>query len=241
MADTVTALAAKGVKTFPYINGRIFDINSTSYISDDGEDYCVQTAQPQFGANNLSFPIETYGSGASFHVAVPGSQYWRSKYADTIDYLTKQCGVAGVYLDQLAAGGPVLDWTPGEKNGHPPPGGGSWWAEGVRSFIQSAKAAGKAASKGTAVPMVTESNAEPYMGDIDGYLTLVAFDPPFAQPPDGGSPNYELATAFPVIYGGLYMGFGDIYSQGDFQPNPDVLAARMAVRRAALYVRSSLK
>ena len=50
--------------------------------------------------------------------------------------------------------------------------------------------------------MVTESNAEAYMDVISGYLTLVAFDPPFAA----GSSEL-LVPAFPAIYGGALCVF----------------------------------
>ena len=49
--------------------------------------------------------------------------------------------------------------------------------------------------------MVTESNAETYMDVISGNLTLVAFDPPFAE---GGME--VLVPAFPSIYGGASRG-----------------------------------
>lgn len=44
------------------------------------------------------------------------------------------------------------------------------------------------------LPLVTESNAEPYMDHISGQLTLVGF-----QTPSGGSRTF--VPAFPAIYG----------------------------------------
>jgi hypothetical protein len=70
-------------------------------------------------------------------------------------------------------------------------------------------------------PLVTESNAEPYMAVINGYLTLVAFSFPFA----GDGPVF--APAFPAIYGGYFIGFGSIFGAADLQ-QPDVGAARLA-------------
>ena len=63
------------VYVYPYINGRIFDLNSTSFLEDDGEQYCVKTPSDQvklFDPNNkydLVTTTESYGSGPTFCVA----------------------------------------------------------------------------------------------------------------------------------------------------------------------------
>ena len=113
--------------------------------------------------------------------------------------LVQKYSVAGVYVDQIAAAAPTPDWTP--SHGHF--GGGSWWYDGqVQMFndIQS----------GSPAPIVIESNAEPYLGGSQGYLTLQAF-----EPPTGGTRGV-LTPAFPAVYGGLYYAFGAIFSSADF-------------------------
>jgi hypothetical protein len=67
----VAALKDDGVRVFPYINGRIFDIASNSYKAENGGQYCTQKPLLAFGAPNLTFYEESYGSGATFHVADP--------------------------------------------------------------------------------------------------------------------------------------------------------------------------
>ena len=67
----VAALKASGIRVFPYINGRIFDVASVSYKTEDGPKYCTQKPREAFGAPNLTFYEESYGSGATFHVADP--------------------------------------------------------------------------------------------------------------------------------------------------------------------------
>ena len=95
-------LASVGVRTLPYINGRIFDNASASYVRDDGGQFCVQDAAPVFGGKtNLTMPVETYGSGAFFNVPDPSTSYWQYAIAEVIEKLVTVDGVAGVYVDQL--------------------------------------------------------------------------------------------------------------------------------------------
>jgi hypothetical protein len=72
----------------------------------------------------------------------------------------------------------------------------------------------------TTAPMVTEDNAEPFMDSLHGYLTLVAFKSSLVLSnglPSSTSTGYRLLSpAFPVIYGGYYVGFGAQWYQLDF-------------------------
>lgn len=133
--------------------------------------------------------------------------------ADVTQALVHTWGVAGVYIDQLAAAGPATDW---DRAHHHSLGGGIYWRQGI-----TALARGAAAGAGPGAVLLTESNAEAYMDAIAVYLTLTAFESPFA----GG--GLEMAAAFPAIYGGYYIGAGSIFNTDDFV-NPDVLAARLA-------------
>ena len=69
--EVVQKLQGSGVHVSPYINGRIFDVASQSYLRDNGGQYCCQEAVPKYGANELSLYNESYGSHAVFHVADP--------------------------------------------------------------------------------------------------------------------------------------------------------------------------
>lgn len=70
-ATFVAALKDDGILVFPYINGRIFDVASVSYTTENGSAYCTQAAAPGYNSTQLSFYQESYGSGATFHVADP--------------------------------------------------------------------------------------------------------------------------------------------------------------------------
>ena len=149
--DAVDTLRAEGVYTFPYINGRIFDNNSASFINDDGISKVVKqvqapvldTASGNGGvAGELTECKSYYGShelngqDVLFDVADPTTTYWQEKYADTVGQLVNDSHVAGVYIDQLCAASPVADWSARLQHGT---GGGAWW----RRWLPSGRTAGR--------------------------------------------------------------------------------------------------
>jgi hypothetical protein len=208
-----------GVYTVPYINGRIFDIKSDSYLADDGDVYCtkyLKDVKRIDDKNNIDLVSyeETYGSDASFCVANPYSPYWQGKLADTVDELVNDWEVDGVYIDQIGSAGPKMCWD--DAHGHTL-GGGSWWRDGYEQMLD-AIAARTAQSDGAAsAPIVTEDNAEPYMDSLQGYLTLVAFKASLQQQSVPSSTGYkQLVPAFPAVYGGYFVGFGAQWYQLDF-------------------------
>jgi hypothetical protein len=158
----VQQLEAAGVNIFPYINGRIFDVNSTSFLTEDGGLYCTMYPNRTYfgGDYNLTFYNETYGSNATFHVADPTTSYWQDKISGIVSQLVNLWNVSGVYIDQLGAAGPSADWTPNHNHSL---GGGSWWVDGINTMIGQCKD-----SIPPTAPLVTESNAEPYMNKING-------------------------------------------------------------------------
>jgi hypothetical protein len=114
--ETVSSLLQEeGIYTFPYINGRIFDIESDSYLSGEGEgeDYCAKHTDEKMIRDKNSVPhlesyIETYGSDASFCVANPSTKYWQDKVTTVVDELVNKYQVSGVYIDQIGELLPVL-------------------------------------------------------------------------------------------------------------------------------------
>lgn len=105
--ETVASLLKEdGVFTFPYINGRIFDINSDSYLQENGQQYCAKKTSEKIihdidSVNNLESYIETYGSDATFCVANPITPYWQQKVSEVVDELVNKYQVSGVYIDQI--------------------------------------------------------------------------------------------------------------------------------------------
>jgi hypothetical protein len=103
--SAVQELRRRGIQSFPYINGRISDVNSVSYAADNGAMYCSKAAparlvQPD-SPQDLTPYVETYGSNATFCVTNPFTPYWQQKLADTVQQLVDDYGCPGVYIGEL--------------------------------------------------------------------------------------------------------------------------------------------
>lgn len=144
--------------------------------------------------------MESYGSkepdGSPVRLAVmcPSTQLWQDRLKGLVLQLFGECGVKGVYMDQIAAAGPVLCFDP--AHGHPL-GGGSWWTESYWKLLDAIRAA-KPADR----MLTSECNAEPFVRWFDGYLT-------WHWQSNGQVP------AFPAIYGGAIQMFGRAYRGGE--------------------------
>jgi len=62
---------------------------------------------------------------------------------------------------------------------------------------------------------LTEENAEIYLNEVQGHVLPMAFVEPRGVP------------LFPAVYGGYFVGFGQIFMQVDFYPDPNVFAAKL--------------
>ncbi len=121
-----------------------------------------------------------------------------------------ECGVDGVYIDQVAAARPLLCFD--ASHGHPL-GGGHWWTESYWEMLGRIR---RQMPEGRM--LTTECNAEAYTQCFDGYLT-------WHWQYDGQVP------AFPAVYGGAVQMFGRAYRGG---PTKD-LALRMKAGQQLVY------
>ena len=109
--------------------------------------------------------VEVYGSGEELAPMCPATRLWQDKVQEIVLRLVgPECGVDGVYIDQIAASAPRLCFD--LSHGHAL-GGGDWWTvEGywpMLSSLQRRLPPGK---------MITsECNAESYSRWLDGLLT----------------------------------------------------------------------
>jgi len=212
-AEAVRDLQASGVYVMPYINGRLWDTHDRGR-----EDFeFSRRAFPATTKDEKGKPyIETYGSkesdGSPVQLAVmcPTTELWRTTMRETVLRLFHECGVKGVYMDQIAAAQPQLCFD--RTHGHPL-GGGHWWTEGYWSMLESIRKA-KPADR----MLTTECNGEPYTHVFDGYLT-------WHWQYDGQVP------LFPAVYGGAIQMFGRAYRGG---PSKD-LALRMKAGQQLVY------
>lgn len=204
-AAGVKALQDAGTAVMPYINGRLWDTHDRG--NDDFE--FTRVARPAVSKDEKGEPyVESYGSkekdGSTVKLGVmcPTTEVWRSKVKATVLRLMNECGVKGVYIDQIAAAAPTLCFD--RSHGHPL-GGGHWWTEGYWRMLSELR---KEMPPGRMI--TTECNGEPYVHVFDGYLT-------WHWQYDGQVP------AFPAVYSGAVQMFGRSYAGG---PTKD-LALRM--------------
>lgn len=195
--EAVRDLQSSNVFVMPYINGRLWDTRDKGV-----EDFeFTSVAKAAVSKNEKGEPYtEVYGSkeadGSPVRLGVmcPATPLWQTRVREIVLRLMNECGVKGVYIDQVAAAAPTLCFD--ASHGHPL-GGGHWWTEGYWKLLDEIRAAMPAGAM-----LTTECNGEPYIQSFDGYLT-------WHWQYDGQVP------AFPAVYGGAIQMFGRSYGGGE--------------------------
>ncbi|MBM4025770.1 MAG: hypothetical protein FJ280_10235 [Planctomycetes bacterium] len=198
-AEGVAELKKAGVYPMPYINGRLWDTRDKG-----AEDWqFTQRALPAASKDEQGQPYtETYGSketdGNSVRLAAmcPATTLWQNEVREIVLRLFQECGVSGVYIDQIAAAQPRLCFD--ASHGHDL-GGGHWWTEGYWTMLDAMRSA-----KPADAMLTTECNAEPYIKWFDGYLTW-------------HWQEQNMVPAFSAVYGGAIQMFGRAYRGGPTQ------------------------
>ncbi len=211
--EGVAELQSNNVFVMPYINGRLWDTRDRGTDVFEFDD----VARPAATKDEAGEPYtEMYGSKetdesrVSLAAMCPTTDLWKSKVREIVLRLMNECGVRGVYIDQVAAAKPQLCFD--ASHGHPL-GGGHWWTEGYWDLLAKIYA-----DMPEECMLTTECNAEPYTHRFDGYLT-------WHWQYDGQVP------AFPAVYGGAIQMFGRAYRGG---PTKD-LALRMKAGQQLVY------
>ena len=192
--EAVKQLSDMGVMAVPYINGRLFDKSLSAWSEDPSVRMsAVQTVGGEFSD-------ETYGNNVHFGVMCPSTDWWQFSLSDFAGKL-RQSKVAGVYIDQVAAGDPVPCHN--QEHNHPL-GGGSSWTSGYNLMMDRVRD-----SLGEERLVITESNVEQLIGSVDTFLSLVAYQ------------NLDtLVPAFQYIYGnGVFVSAGCEFFESDVTTN----------------------
>lgn len=189
MSEATRAMTAKGQLVMPYINGRLWDRDIDSFKAAEAFSCMDETGKPY---------IETYGSGRFLVPMCPYTSFWQDKINEICLRMVTECGVNGIYLDQIGAARPKFCFNP--KHGHPL-GGGSHWVDGYRVMLNRTKAM----AQKNGVTLTTENTAEPYMDNIDAYLT---WNPRFE----------EDVPLLPAVYSGYTTYFASPQAEADDLP-----------------------
>jgi len=212
-AEGVAELQANNVFVMPYINGRLWDTRDRGldvFQFDDVARAAATKSEAGEPYTEMYGSKETDGSRVSLAAMCPSTELWQDKVREIVLRLMNECGVKGVYIDQVAAAKPQLCFDP--SHGHPL-GGGHWWTESYWRLLERIYA-----GMPEDCMLTTECNAEPYTHVFDGYLT-------WHWQYDGQVP------AFPAVYGGTIQMFGRAYRGG---PTKD-LALRMKAGQQLVY------
>lgn len=152
----VKKLTAEGNVIMPYVNGMCWDLNEPSYPS------AVPSACKK---ENGEVYVEVWSARCGKLVTMcPTTEFWQKKVFHFSREIIDKENINALYVDQITAGPPKLCFDP--NHGHPL-GGGHFWVDGYRKLLNPLKE--YAASKG--VPLCSECTAEPYMDNIDIFLT----------------------------------------------------------------------
>ena len=153
---TVRELTASGNVIMPYVNGMCWDLNEPSYPSS------VPSACKK---ENGEVYVEVWSARCGKLVTMcPTTEFWQKKVFRFCREIIDQENINALYLDQITAGPPKLCFD--RTHGHPL-GGGHFWVDGYRKLLSPLKA--YAASR--EIPFCSECTAEPYMDNIDIFLT----------------------------------------------------------------------
>ncbi len=185
-SEITRELTAKNMLIMPYINGRLWDMDIDSFKNKG-----INSAAKDQKGNPY---IEIYGSKRRLVPNCPYTKQWQ----DTVNDICRQLidnGVNGIYLDQIGAAAPALCFD--KSHGHPL-GGGKHWCIGYRQMLNQTKK--MAMEKG--VTLTTENTAEPYMDNIDGFLTWI-------------QQNENDVPALPAVYSGYTIYFSSPQSATD--------------------------
>lgn len=185
-ADGVKSLQAQGFHVMPYINGRIVDPNSKGW----NEEGLSKSASRDENGEPYT---EVYGSKVPLNSMCPYTTAWQDKVTGLVDRLTHECGVDGVYIDQIGCAWAYRCYD--KSHGHPL-GGGHYWVDGYRKMLDKARA--KLPKGGM---FTTEENIECWLDQFDALLLV---NTPC-------STDRTVIPLFPAVYSGRTITFGFQY------------------------------
>ena len=161
----------------------------------------------------------------------PAQEYWQQKIADVVAWLGSY-GVDGVYVDQIGCAYPLPCFSNSNNTDNmssnntnnnstsssSPDSTWASWVSGSQKLLSLAHAA-----LGSNRLLISEGQAEPYLGIVDAYLSIY-------------SHNYCNSTpSYQSVFGG-YAALVGSFSWGDLDAANATSRARFAILTAQLFV-----
>lgn len=171
-------LQSAGVKIVPYINSRIWDMNSKSWSKEHPQDAACKAPFIPFDDlisyskwNTCAWQylaiMKEHWADNPFAIMCPTTKVWQNKLSEIVTRMVAELGVNGVYMDQTASCQPAYCFDP--THGHPL-GGGHHWIDGNRKGIELAHE--NARKINPDIILTTEDFAEPYIDVFDALLAI---------------------------------------------------------------------
>jgi hypothetical protein len=218
----VEELHKAGIYVMPYINARLWDVDTESWHQERAEMWCTKAPFKLIDGlrdyylstgwwrerTDITKYVEHWG--ARFAVMCPYTEFWQEKITTICDKLIGEYDVDGVYLDQISSWYPVLCFDP--THGHPI-GGGHYWVDGYRRLIE--KVYRQISKRKYHAFLTSEDNAEPYI-DLVGLLTWSPLMP-------------DMIPMFQMVYSGWCITFGRSF------PSNDELAIILTIAQQLLW------
>ena len=192
-----------GIRVMPYINGRLWDTHDRG--KEDWQFTALAKPWCTKSAGDKPF-LESYPtSKIDLAIMCPSSALWQEKMTEIIGTLFSDFGVDGVYIDQIGAAQP---YPCEDKRHRHRAGGGSWWVESYRDLLGHAHRVMPEESV-----LTTECTSDPYMKDIQGYLSWIWI-------------KNDQVPAFMAVYNGYVAVFGRSYDYAGDTKAKDMIAAQ---------------
>jgi hypothetical protein len=190
--EAVKELQDQGSHAAFYINGRLCDPESETWYSEMAFEYASLSETGECYS-------EIYGSKIPNNVMCPYTEYWQDKIAGIARSLEEECGIHGVYIDQVAAGRGVPCYNP--NHGHPV-GGGDFWRAGYELLLDKTR---NNISDNTI--LITEENAECWLNLFDAHLMV------------NTQVNGRVVPLFQSVYSGKTILICSLYYSSDEPKN----------------------
>jgi len=180
-AEVVRDLQARGIVVMPYCQGRL--------LYRDRPHFDEERTHASVEANGQPY-LEMYTGQDDWPLALcPGDAWSRAQWCEAARMLWQDCGVDGVYFDQIAAMPPSLCYHAG--HGHPPGGGTQYWA-GYDAALEAMQDL-RAGHPGRF--LASELLVDAYLDRFDAFLSFVP-------------PLEDQVPLYTAIYGGYTIILG---------------------------------
>ncbi|MGC9086060.1 MAG: DUF6259 domain-containing protein [Thermoproteota archaeon] len=203
----IDKLHFEGINSMVYINGRLWDKKTKSWITEQAEKASAKD-------ENMKPYKEIYNIYMQDHVLVPmcpTTDLWKNKIVTLVETLVGDFGLDGIYIDQIALAPANLCYD--KSHGHSV-GGGNYWIVGYRELIRKSKELARKVNKDSC--LASESCVELFIDLFDGFLTL---DSSFERmDPLGAEHEIEPLPLFNAIYHEYAITFGSYASITSIPP-----------------------